>query len=166
MQFLYTSKKIDPAAACRRAGTVFSFVHAAAGLLKWFTCQTLSGPLPQSGSPAREARGAATAALNQVLTHAYRTARAGALVKVTKMAPACTPVAGLCQWYTADSKLLEAASARLFPLVIYLYKYLKFCTCRQIKARPIIFYDCSCFDGLIFCRTESEYVGLRRTLTD
>ena len=89
-----------------------------------------------------------------------------ALVKVTKMAPACTPVAGLCQWYTADSRLLEAASARLFPLVIYLYKYLKFCTCRQIKARPIIFYDCSCFDGLIFCRTESEYVGLRRTPTD
>ena len=86
-----------------------------------------------------------------------------ALVRVTKMAPACIPVAGLCQWYTADSRLLEAASARLFPLVIYLYKYLKFC--RQIKARPIIFYDCSCFDGLIFCRTESEYVGLRRTPT-
>ena len=27
-----------------------------------FSCQTLSGPLPQSGSPAREARGAAAAA--------------------------------------------------------------------------------------------------------
>ena len=32
------------------------------GAYRPYYCQTLSGPLPQSGSPAREARGAAAAA--------------------------------------------------------------------------------------------------------
>ena len=38
------------------------------GLFGAYRCQTLSGPLPQSGSPAREARGAAAAATSGKLT--------------------------------------------------------------------------------------------------
>ena len=41
---------------------LFSCVAAARAACVISTCQTLSGPLPQSGSPAREARGAAAAA--------------------------------------------------------------------------------------------------------